>query len=496
MRFDNQQQTTDINLKDLICKLLTQWKAILLTSLVMAVLLCGTKHIRDTHNYEKEIQARQDAVEQRSIPAEERITTILDTFSYDDAASIELVIKEKEWLAEQKSYLAESLFMKTDPTEQTTLKLVYDIDAEDGDNVAALKESFETYVESSIFLESIGTYFDSETDNKYIGELINSEKDTEKVSVDSGSSFTVSVILPDDVDNVEITKAIKKEIKNYSAKLQSSFPHILHSVYEDVSIIYNYDNVVRQKDIIERITGIETSIKNSESVLTEEQRAAVNTILDIRKERDEMVGEKGAGANLPFDEDTPPGWSKKYAMLGFVLGTLLYAFAYTMILLLRGCINSADGAKQYSQIRLLGEVYFDGKATGLRKLLYSKALEKSIYQDKIDVSKQISKITDSVVAICEHIGTDKIAIISIANDLHGNNIEKINSAMTLKMREKGLEIIIVDALRDLEEKELLKFKDTIFIVNDKTKRTSLDHIMTLCKSFDITTLGMVFISEL
>lgn len=486
------QPVMEVDIAELFWELLEQWKAILLLAIIMACVVCGTKYVNDMKSYNAEVAAKTEAEAQANIPADERIADLLNSLPSSEVADAKLVIMEKEWLFKQKEYLNNSLFMDTDPSNQIVLTLVCDIKADDVDTVPALVNSFDMYVESDDFAEIIKPTIDQTAETNYIGELINSGRNTrERVTVDdSNGSFKISIILIDESKAEETASAAINALKEYSAQLSSSHLHTLSIADQDISVIYNYADIERQRHILDKIDEMETTSNTAESELTAPQKQVVSEALNIfiTSETAKSIG------TADFGDETEPvvtGWSRKHALLGFILGVVLYAGIFTMVLILRGCVTSARAAERYSGVRLLGEVYQkESTSTGIEIILRSKAIESLRYRDKGDSIAQIKKIAESITAVCKHKGTNECSLINITHCDEGcNEIMSLIAAETAKM---GVKTDIISLDDDFDEKQLLSVENAVLVTSHRTKVPMLGKINALCNAFTINILGCVY----
>ena len=498
-RMNNQsfkQPVMEVDIAELVWKILEQWKAILLMAIVMSCAVCGSEHIKDMKVYNAEVSKKAEAEAQKNIPADERINSLLNSLSFEDMNDANMVIREKEWLSKQREYLNKSIFMDTDPYNQVVMTLVYKIDTEDNDEAPALINSFNMYINSDDFAELIKPTIDQSAETKYIGELINRDHldridneimNRKDASVGNGNSFIVSIILVDDSNTEETASAAKTALEKYSAQLSSSHPHTLSIVGQDVSYIYNYFGAERQRHILDTIDGMKTDSDRAESELKAEQKLVVKEAMSILNESEKAKSPEPTDTE---EELVAPGWSRKSALLGFILGGFLYVGIFTVILILKECVTSARAAERYSGTRLLGEVYHKDISTGLAKLLHSKAIESIRYKRKGSPTAQIKKTAESITAICKHMGINKYSLInSNRNDRFCNDIMAFIADETAKM---GIKADIINIEGDFEEEKLLGVENAVLVISHCTKVPMLGKINTLCNAFSINKLGCVY----
>ena len=493
-----QKELIEIDLKELIWDILSQWKAVLIAALAMALLLCGAKYAKDTSNYKIAVEQQKEAEAQKSLSKDERIANVINALPGDAAEDVWLVVQEKEWIEKQKEYLTGSLLMNTDPSDQRELALVYTINAEKKDDVPALIRSYESLVFSETTAEAVGAVIDPQADTRYIGELIrgtNEDIDSEEEeAIDStGTAFTVKIILPEEADAESVANAVTKTLQEQGQKLAKKFPHSVSMASFDVNRMYDRKTIKDRKNTFDSINGLETYIKNKESSLSPEQKAAVEALSTIINET-----EKLEELDTQSEEAAPvaPGISKKYAVLGFIIGAFLYAFCYVVIMILRGTVSAASGVEKYTRNRLLGEAYYKGERKGLSKLLHSDFVNKLHYKGRLDFDNQIDRIENSVAAVSMHAKAEDISLIKLTDTDSVKAVKDAILSLTDFVGDKGINSNVLDAVGEFGEDDLLDIRNAVMVIGDDTKISHLGKVAALCRDYDINLLGSIYFSEM
>lgn len=498
---DNQiyhEQEFELDIKELFWDILSQWKAVLAVSLITAVLACGAVYHKDNTNYKAAVEAQKEKAFQETLPKDEQIANVVNMLPSDAIGDVWLVVQEKEWIEKQKKYLAESLLMKTDPADQRELVLVYLLNTENEDDLPVLLQAYTAFVYSEETVEAIGTAIGSRADNIYIGELIRSTEEQtysgEEDIIGKGNAFTVKIVLPDETYAENVADAVTNALQEQGQRLNKQFVHSLGLVEHDVNIIYDRKTIKDRKVLFESIRDLEGSVSNTEKILTVEQKAAIESILSIISEpynvSEEAVQPEAA------EELAAPGLSKKYAILGFILGAFLYVFGYVAILILRGRVSAASGIERYTKHRLIGEVYYVGKRNGLSKLTHSNIIDKLHYKGLPDFKTQIDRIKESVEAVCMHTQAKDVTFIKVTDT---NSIETVREVIPSIINATGnrdRNSNVLEVLSDVEEKNLLDIEDAILIIGDDTKVSHLRKVASLCRDYDINLLGSIYFSEM
>ena len=490
-----QQQILEVDFKELLWRILAQWKAIVLIALIMAVLVSGIKYTKDSRAYHAEETSRNEAAEQANIAPEKRIADILKDLSAEDTEAIEMVLREQEWLDVQKDYMEDSLFMSIDPANLCVLRLTYDIEGKDSKDVPVILQKYSALIIGDAYSEAIGAVIDPDIDEKYIGELISVTYSIgpEMNAGQTGAAINIMIILPDDIDTDEVAEASDKVLARFADKINGRYEHTISAAGSDISHEYSYETVNRHYDAISRINGMKSAVTNAENALTPEQKTVYESVKAIRKERDAAADAVTGGE--ADDELIAPGISKKYIVLGFMLGAFMYVALYVVLLIFKGSIYSAASTQNYTRKRLIGEVYYDNKPKGLSILLHSKLAEKLRYRNNADQAYQEDRIAESIGALCKHAGAKALTLFDMTDPGDSGRTKEILASIAAKTEDKGIDVDVIEASGDIDEKNMLNTEKAVFAVSGNTKEATLSRLMSLCADYDVDLLGSIYTAE-
>lgn len=489
---NNGQVEMTINIKEILGNLLEQWKVVLITALLVMALFVGLKYAKDMKSYIA-AQTKKNAETQSTISAEERIAEILDKLPENERSTVITIIKQNDWIESEKEYINNSILMNTDPTNQRTLVADYYVNAaEESDSIRnSLIIGYKSYINDKEVAESLGKLIKPNTETKYISELIsvnNSESSEGKLSFDA--ILEVCVVLPDGTDSKAVEETLTSLLKEQSPEMSNRIcPHSIDLVSAKETYLYNKGAVYEQTNILYSIFNLQNNTMSMQSALSDGQKAAVESIIAIKStEKTTAMGTKKIGAS--DIENTKPEVSKKYALLGFVLGVLVYAFIYFLIVIRRGCLLCADDASFYTEARLLGELYEQTKLSGIKALFKSRFIEKYRYGNKLDTIKQIEKMRSSIEAVCKHEGLKELTVFDQSAP------EKMKDTIIREIRNLGIKVTEISAGEDINEKELCDVDDAVFLTGNMTKVSALCGLTGLLRDYDIRTLGAIYAAEL
>lgn len=487
------QVETVINIKEIIWDLLEQWKAVLITALMVMVLVAGAKYAKDMKGYNA-AQAEKAAEKQSAASAEEQIADILESLPESERSTVITVVKQNEWIESQKEYLNNSILLNTDPTSQRTLVLDYYIRAaEDSDTVRdSLIFGYRSKLRDKKVAEALGKVIAPDVETKYISELMwisNSDSSGEETSSDA--ILEVNVVLPDGADPQEVEKTLTSILKEQSPELSGRIcPHSIELM--SAGEIYDYNSVTANSrtNILYSINNLQNNTKNMQTNLSDDQKAALEAITAIRTAENNVSDNEAGKEEAAETEISKPGLSKKYALLGFVLGVMMYAFIYLLVVIRKGCLLCAGDAALYTSSRLLGELYEQTEATGIKKLLKSPLVEKYRYGSRLDTAKQTDKMRSSVEAVCRHEGIKELTVFNVSAG------DKLKEGVISELKKLGISVSELSASEDINENDLCDIADAVILTGNTTKVSALCRLTELLKDYDIKTLGSVYAAEI
>lgn len=489
-----------INLKEVIWDLLSQWKAILVVSLAMMLLVTGAKYRKDTNAYEAAMHAREAVQMEGS--ADERISDIIASLPDDEVATVQFLVNQLEWIETEKEYMNNSILMNTNPANQRTLLLDYYVSLSDVNEatMTALVNGYKGYLRSDNLINAVGQFVSPGVERKYISELISITDNNNSItdSASDGAVLEISIVLPSEADAEAVEKAMTSTLTEYSSELRNRIgEHSISLISSSETYLFNNDAVNNHNNIISAVYNLQNNAKNMQLSLSDGQKAAIESIKAIKKESSEIA--TGSQQNidesnqeLKNNEISTPGFSKKYAVLGFVLGALVYAFIYLLIIIIRGRVNYASDAQCYTQSRLIGEVYEKTEKKGLWKLLHSNLVNSYRYRNKMDADIQKHKASDMLEAVCRREGISDAVLINLS----GEKNKELFGELAKKEVANGIKLKSIEVDEDEIGKRLLSTSNVFFAVDSETKVSYLTKVAALCNDYNVNTLGSIFVGEI
>lgn len=492
----------EISIVGILWSLLDQWKAVLIVALVCALAVPGAKLFKDTRSYQASLE--EDAVEeeQAKLSTNEAVETILSSLSPEERDAVEVLAQQQELVNAETAYLRNSLLMSMDPTHKRSLVHRYYLQGADSTIVSSLIDGYAVKLTSKNNLKEFGKVIDKDASSESIAELITVSKipanmDSSTVNISTSQLFTVEITLPDDVDADAVSDVLASVIENSNTELSASMgPHTVESIDRKEAYVYDQAFLDRKNNTLNIVNTHKNTIKTNTSSLTTEQKTAFEKISKLLAAKEDEAEEDVVGKTTTTDNATvdsarkTPSFSIKFALIGFVLGVVMYAIAYVVIVVVRGRVDSADVLDDYTGARLLGDVYYPAKHRGLSALFHSKFVGKRRWGSKGDVTTQVAKAASTVESVCEHAGANNVHVLLMGG--HGASA-RIAADVTSQLAASGIQATVLNVEGDVDEKVLLPVKNAIYCVDSTVKASDLWNLSCLCRSYDITQLGNLFV---
>jgi len=485
----NEDREVEIDLIDLIWKLLMQWKAMLIVCLLMALIVSGIKLIKDKDDYNAALERYKQLEGTASLTTEERIDAALSGLSADESAELEYLLTQQELMSQQREVLNNSILF-SNPSNQRQLITRYLINSESAD-IQTVADAYATYLHSNDTVGKLKEVIEPNIADDYIAELISTSSDKDTAVDESATSmiYTVSIILPEKAD-AEAVSATLSSIMSDTGRAVTSIAgdHSLRALDTTDTHVYAEALATAKRNAAKNIADLKTSISNTENALTDEQTAVYETLKTIQ-----TTGVATEDADSDTATPEAPTFSRKFALAGFFIGAVLYAGLYMILLVINRNIASASTAESYTCTRLLGEVYCLKERSGLAKLFESKTVAQWRYKDKLDSAAMTESMAATIDSVCGHRNINNVTLLCSGI---GDDFADILSRIKEKCKSNGRDIYVSVINADtMEESVLSSLDNAIYALSSVTKTARLDDLMRLCNDYGVEALGSVYMEE-
>ena len=412
-----ENQVREISLRHLFWKVMLGWKLWIVCAVLFAILLPGVKYAKDTRAYKAAQQPQQDEAQTVTF-------TKTEQQQIDDVKSLQVLLDKNSL------YMQESLLMNIDPYQEHMLELKYYIDSDytynyskdnKQDYTSAITNAYVDYAANGLSQKEIWQDVNMKAEDKYLAELVSA-------NVDSDNTFSVLVKYTDDESLQSVSKAIQKNLKDRQADIEERIgSHKLVLVSENYQIQTDSDLANAQKAVTDLIKSYQDQITTMTSAMTEEQLKAVDS--EVADESDSKTEAEDAVVA------TTPVFSKKYVILGFVMGIFLAALYLVCVAVLSNKLQEAEELVRFYKLRQFGILTQNKGSKGLTGFLLRIKYRN---QKMLSADASVQLAISNIELYCKNEGITKVF-------LTGSEIERVDKTTITKIVEglgaKGIQTV-------------------------------------------------------
>lgn len=483
----NRKMNSEINVMEILWRFCEQWKAVLLFSIVFALIFTSAKYVKDTKDYKKDWELTIEVQDPSDVSGS--ISAVLDGLNEADRKAVERQIKEKELLDAKEDYYDNSLVFHLDPGNCGQIQLQYKIETDDENkDRSALVEAYENSLMSAEAASAIAEAVDPDLDIKYIYELfVTPVRESGSAEVaDADETLVVRLLVPAGVDAAEFSGVLNDAVLSQEKKMSDAFGKHDISLISDEAIVYpDAELAQKQTDFMAKLIDARTNYAKNYALLTDQQRAAYNTVSAL------SLGEDLAQSAAEAAEIPKPQMSPKAGAAGFILGAFIYGAVMGLMILIRRRVISESDTGYYPGARsLYGFVNNEGK-----KGLFHSAIVEKIRRRKLPgLDEQAKECAETLSLVYEREKLSNVTILS-PGELEKNCDDLITDVCS-KLKESGINVTkkdLANAGLEIEERELTEAAPVIpVIVEDVTSLDGFNKLMNTCANYKVDVIGTIY----
>lgn len=478
-----------IDIRDIFMRLLSQWKAVLIISLLFALFMAGFKYHRDVKSYNAAAaeRAKQEALTQDEIDT--RVEEILNGLG-DERALADLVLQQEKQIAQQEKYVNDSLLMQLDPDSVTSAKISYRIVSDEND-LNKFYQIYYAYFNSDEFINSLASVMGYDTDPTYIRELVSFKAPDERYYLsEKGTTVELRVVIPLNGDSEKVLAFIEEEMNKCQKKYKSS-NYEIEQLSKGIYTEFDTDFNTLKSNTIINLNSVQSALKVNRTSLSASQSNALKQIKELRSYSSNA---EESSVQNEAAEIVSPHISKKYAAMGFIIGAVLYVLCLILYMIMKNYVWSVNDAEFITGSRVLGALNTETKAKGADVLLHSRFFEKKLYGDIAGDEKQ-ERTADSIISMCKKKNVNTVGFVEFEDK--DEKSSAIIDAIRRKIEDAG---IATEAIRydiDANELKLSSMDNMVFVVSiNKTKADLLRRVVALIREYSINCLGVICLQQI
>lgn len=478
-------QTKEIDLLDMIADILSHWRGLLIALVCGAALLGMYSYMNSFYTVQKECV--QETVDQDKTAVQKQLMQMEESMEGSKKAAVLITVEDEKEYEIKKTYFENSVYMKLNPLQVAQTELVYHIQTADVD------QNMQSIMPYELLLNNVGLYEwvagQTGIDASSAKELILLENvselkvqgATQKSVLEIGSdSLKVTILQADEDSCRQLTEAVKSYISDVT-DLE------LALISETSGVVINKDVMSEQVEYGNELTSLQTAIETAKEGFTENQKQYYDLLTWEETETEQTVQE-------PKTEETTtvsPAVSKKYV----VLGAVLFAFVYAMILAMGYIFNTkvrvSDELQQIYGIPQIGLVV---KESG-KKLFLDKWIDSlRNYGKRKFTAEQSMKLAFAAIKIAVvKNGQNSICLIGCNMNAGAG---KVCESLKAALEEEQIRVTVLDnVLYDAEAMEKVDAMQGAVLVEKagSTLYNEINDELALLKRQEILVLGGIIV---
>lgn len=472
----NYSTEKEINLKELMWKILNGWRFLVISAVVFAILFGGYSYLKSWKNVKSLGEQSFISVEdqKKNLPKDEQ------------EALTQLQVLQSQ-IEEKKEYQEKSILMNLDAKHQDIRTLEFYVNTHyvanytkdmKRDYTTELLDAYGAYITSNGILEDIKGELKWKEKDSYIGELI-SEKGA-KSEAGSKSTFTVTITGKDAEKAAELSDAVQKAIEEYRSTLEDKIGT------HDLVLVDSYDSVIVNQDLMAKKTEQDNLLNNLQNQITALKSTFSDEQLQILNGSDEEEDEESTqiqpGASI----------SAKYILLGVIVGVILSAFWTVLCYILNKNIKTSEECQDLYGVRILGNITPQKEKKDRAFMAVDRWLEKKQGKEVWSWEEESELILTNLTVTAKKEGLTQILFTT---SLHLQEEEKERIYYFIdKLEKSGVKAVFAEnMIRNARTFEQMSEMENVVLIEKvgATPYQIIEKQLLLCSEQAANVLGMI-----
>ena len=468
----------EIDLLDLISDILAHWRSVLIAMIVGAVLLGVFGYVKSYKEFQNTQNEQVTVSNTNDTTREEKIKRMKESLGDNLLAGVDSVIVWENKYDLKEIYYKNSLYMQLDPLHVVQKELVYQIQSEDNSGGSKFGIVYGNVI------NNIGLYdwIEQQTgmDAAYVGELISADVKSGMTIADGtqvllSDSNCVKIVIMQ--KNEESCENLADAVKEYLAMQQENLSqeignHELILLSETMGTVMNTGVLNSQTAYRDEISSLKATIAATKAGFTEEQKQYYNLLT----QNDSEIVDTTQDAAAESVTVQKPSISIKYVVLGAVIFAFVYAMILCLMYIFNGKLRASDELQNLYQIPQMGLIVKESKKKllpdqwvdnlrnhGKRKFTPAQSMELAVAAVKIAAVKNGLEhvclmgcnLTEGADNVCESIKQalekEQIAVTILDNVLYNAEaMEKLENEKGVVLVEKAGSTLYNEVAKEIE----------------------------------------------
>lgn len=371
----------EINLQDLFWNILFEWRQMVCVGIVAAILLGGLKYVFDLRGYRSSLEINMGLTEEELTEEE-----------------LDKLTRAKELsrrIADYSDYLDTATIMQINPYEKPIVELQYYVQSEYVYNYTENNQRDYTNDLMALYYNYIRGGEISQSLKEVVGTSISQADISELMTVSlSGTSLSIVLTCPEEDKLEETAEVLKSHLSEKEIELQKIGAHKLELINESQNVIVDTGLMDKRNTISTNIASLNTQLDGLKAGMSEQQ-------LSLLKAETEKESSKESEKSLV----SKPRLSKKYVVLGGILGVFLVCFWIVCKMVFTAKLQNPEEIRTLYGVRLFGEIMLPFEKKRFLSIVDDKLLDvKNRRKKKLSMEQQIKVISANIALSCKQQG--------------------------------------------------------------------------------------------
>lgn len=450
----------EIDIFDLWWRLLEQWRGIVAVGLIFAILLPTLKYGRDMKAYDKKLameRAAQANIEEAEAISGQELAGMGDVENMENMSAIlsgfpavKTLTYYKAWDT-VRGYYTNSTLMKINAARENKILMTFYVSPENSQTDCYMAANMYTLLQySDDFATAVAKMLGEDISTQAVKELILGTLLVPNggINAEKGVGFTISVIMPHEVDTDKLSKKIVKYMNSQHDKIEKQLgKHKLQYLNYSLSTVSEQTHLKQQYDIHNQMVNLDTNFQKAYVSLSEDQRILVDRII-LSGEIDDVLRKARRGEDLKkmgfkLEEIKKPSPNARFAVVGFILGAIVYAAIYLLGLLLFRRIRDEREVAKRTGLRSFGGIYEYPYKKGLQSFLHSRKIYRLRHKGAGKPFADAARIARMITAKAEYFEYGAVSLITLGET--SDWAEGIMNRQSGMLKKNGLDVRVIPA---------------------------------------------------
>ena len=491
----------EIDLKDLLLKILLHWRGLIALMLVGGSLMGAYSYVKSDKDA-RALQAQYDAQNAllEEVEDEEDILALSQSLLEEKMTAAQIanvlsVTENEELLREKNDYLNNSVLMQIDANHVPESQILFAVTADDLENANSIAIAYENLLTGNGLTEYLAGRFGLE--QTAVDELYSVRYGTNRI-YSGNNTFSMTVVFSDEKTCREIAQAMIDYAKDQTELLRETLgDHELVVLGQYYAETVNIGLLNTKRTYAGDVITLENTIAKAKDAFSDEEVAYYNCLSDAKMEvnEDEEIVPEDEGDTVETQPVTPAHVSAKYVLLGAVLFAFLYACVIAAVYIFDNKLKMCDNIQTLYNVPQLGRIEQKGKKKAKPLQAVDRWLIALWNRNRRSFSEE-EEINLAAVAVriaAKKSGTDSVSLIGC--NMKNGSLQICQQIMD-SLQKEGITVKILDnVIYDAEAMEQLDQMPAAVLVESaaSTFYTEIAEELALLRRQNIKPLGGIIV---